>query len=129
MHDKPTKRVSYVVAVIAAALLMAGCNDNPAPSRAKCYEVGDLRLCPTKVNGEDCTAIEESGHHQELRCKGDAIDCADEGNDPNASGNVCKVRVGDVECVAVLPDGGKSPKDYKDFTTCPTQPREEAPDA
>ncbi len=37
----------------------------------------------------------------------------------NTSGNICRVRVGDQECVAVLPDGGKAPKDYKDFVTCP----------
>lgn len=34
------------------------------------------------------------------------------------SGNVCRVRVGDLMCVAVLPDGGKAPRYKPEWIKC-----------
>jgi len=103
--------------VVLISLVTTGCKDKPAVKG--CSEAAGVVACPLVVNGEDCTVIDTPAETADVRCpsENEAMKCSSDYD--NTSGNICRVKVDGTECVAVLPDGGKAPRDYKDFVTCP----------
>ena len=117
--------------VVPAVILLAGCGGDPEPPAGDwkgkgCSSNGAVTVCQVvKADGKTCESTltqDADGYYETSTTCSDTseMDCVDEGPDVNTSGNICRVPVGDGKyCVAVLPDGGKAPKDYKDFATCP----------
>lgn len=114
------KVILTVVVSVFSCAFVAGCSNEPPvkPSKA-CRSVGGVKMCDTTINGEDCTILNPGRAGEEIKCADDdelACDARD-----NTSGNICKLKVGTRWCVAVLPDGGKSPKYKPDYIQCPEQ--------
>lgn len=114
-----------VIPVLVMATIMAtGCGDDKKWHGKNCSAAGETTVCIIhKKDGTTCETVRDDtgwGATTTTDCDkpSDGMTCNDEYN--NTSGNICKVDMGNgVVCVAVLPDGGKAPKDYKDFVTCP----------
>jgi len=114
--------------LLTSTIIAIGCGDGDKWNGKNCSTAGNTTVCVLhKKDGTTCQVVKKTEIAFEdsttSTCDSpigtEGMTCNDEYS--NNSGNICKVDMGNgVVCVAVLPDGGKSPKDYKDFVTCPS---------